>query len=101
MQTGRWCDTGGAEVDAANERSVLQIAASVPCWKRVSERAATATVTCLFHFPHPEGSQVTAAWSERRGKVKWKSRKRNQSLKIRVRNKLSRTKLVLILSLVT
>lgn len=38
---------GNAAVDVANERSVLQMPASVLCWKRVSERAATAT---MMHF---------------------------------------------------
>lgn len=50
---------GDAEVDIANERNVLQMPASVPCRKGVSERAATATVTCLFHFPHAGGSRAT------------------------------------------
>lgn len=35
---------GNAEVDVADERNVLQMPASVLCWKGVSERAATATV---------------------------------------------------------
>lgn len=94
---------GDAAVDGANERSVLQMPAPVPHWKRVSERAATATMTCLFHFPCPGVSRVTLLCGVKEGGVckgKRENRKRNQSLNIKVRNKPSGTELVLILSLV-
>ena len=74
--------------------------ASVRCWKRVSEKAATATVTCFIFLTlgYPEG----LCCMEQKIKVKgrWKSRKTNHSLNIRVRNKPPGTKLVWILSLV-